>query len=149
MTLTLKNYIKEFAKEQLQAAEKCKVRECDETEKGTFVAYVDEGGDSFDVSLTLLPDGKLAKSSCDCRNSLVFCRHKVALLIHVAKGKTVAEKPKIIKKTSEAETLLEQAEFNSLKEWVKNLIQKNKDIELSFVSYFSIKKQYYTQTPHR
>ncbi|WP_259066549.1 SWIM zinc finger family protein [Mucilaginibacter sp. X4EP1] len=143
MTLTLKNYTKALTKEQLQAAEKSKVRECDETEKGIFVAYVDEGSDSFDVSITLLPNGELANSSCDCPNSHALCRHKVALLLHVAKDKKVAGVPKIGKKGNTTETLLEQVEFTALKAWVNNLIQKNKDVELSFVSYFSAKKQYY------
>lgn len=143
MKLTLKNYTKELAKEVLSAAEKNKVRECDETEKGVFVAYVDEGSESFDVSITLLPNGELAKSSCDCRNSAAFCRHKAALFVHVAKGKKIEERLKISKKGSKAKTLLEQTEFSALKEWVKNLIQKNKDIELSFVNSFSVKKQYY------
>ena len=144
MTLTLKNYTKELVKELLQAAEKSSVRECDELEKGVFVAYVDEGSDTFDVTLTLLPNGELVKSNCECPNSPAFCRHRVALLAHVAKNNKVSGGPKISKKQNTAETLLEQAEYDTLKEWVKSLIQKNKDIELSFVSHFSFKKQYHT-----
>lgn len=144
MKLTLKNYTKELSKELLQLATKGKVRECDETEKGVFVAYVDEGSDSFDVSLTVLPNGEITKSSCDCRNGTTFCRHKAAMLVHLASGKKIVNEIKIKKKQSKAETLLDQAEFNALKEWVKNLIQKNKDAELSFISSFSPRKQYYS-----
>jgi len=50
MELTLKNYRMALPKALLKQAEKNTVRECDETTPGNYVAYVDEGNDSFDVS---------------------------------------------------------------------------------------------------
>jgi len=143
MPLTLKNYSKELTKDLLQQAEKNQVRECDETQKGHFVAYVDEGNDTFDVSITILPDGAVGKSTCDCKTRVPFCRHKAALLVHIAGNKKTAS-VKISKKENQTETLLDQVEFSGLKDWVKNLVEKNKDIELAFIQHFSAKKQSYT-----
>ena len=144
MLLTLKNYIKVLPKELAQLAQKNTVRECDEMGKGHFVAYVDEGNSSFDVSLTVLTNGEISESTCDCTSNVTFCQHKTALLIHIAKGKKIESAVKLTKKESITENLLDQADFNELKNWVKILIGKNKDIELAFNHHFSAKKQRYT-----
>jgi hypothetical protein len=49
MTLTLKNHLATLPADLLQQAKKNTVCECDETEKGHFVAYADDGSDNFDV----------------------------------------------------------------------------------------------------
>lgn len=143
MNLSLKNYKTTLSKELQKLAEKNKARECDETGKGHFVAYIDEGNDTFDVSLNLSPDQEIVSHACDCRNGNEFCRHKTALLIHIAKGAKITQSIKVRKK-SKAEALLEDAELNDLKGWVRDLLQKNKDIELSFTHYFSGKQQQYS-----
>lgn len=143
MDLSLKNYKTYLPKELQKLAEKNKVRECDETDKGHYVAYVDEGNDTFDVSLILSPEQEITSHTCDCTNSIGLCRHKTALLIHIAKGTRITQSVKA-KKKSKAEALLEEAELNDLKEWVRDLMQKNKDIELSFTHYFSGKQQQYS-----
>lgn len=131
--------------EQLNAVAKCRVRECDETEKGVSVAYVDEGSSSFDVSITLSASDEVTQSNCDCGNNVAFCRHKIALLTHIASGKkTAAKLAKVNKKQDKAEALLDEVGFAELKEWVRNLIEKNKDIGLSFISNFSAGKQYHS-----
>jgi hypothetical protein len=56
MELSLENHKTVLPKELLKKAEKNKVRECDETARGHFIAYVDEGSESFDVSLNILPN---------------------------------------------------------------------------------------------
>lgn len=141
MELTFKNYATKLSKDLLLLAKKNKVRECDETEAGRFVAYVDEGSESFDVSLTVKVGNKIALHTCDCDSNINFCRHKAALLIHLAAGKKTKEPIKIKKKQSKAEALLETAGPNELKAWVKELMEKNKDIELSFIHHFSVKEQ--------
>ncbi|MEJ7682788.1 MAG: hypothetical protein WKG06_33995 [Segetibacter sp.] len=98
MDLSLKNYKTTLPKELQKLAEKNKVRECDETEKGHYVAYVDEGNDTFDVSLILSPDQKIVSHVCDCKNSSSFCRHKTALLIHIEKGSKITQSVKAKKK---------------------------------------------------
>jgi hypothetical protein len=145
MALTLKNYTKELSKELLQLAEKNAVRECDESEAGQFIAYVDEGSNSFDVSVIVLPGEKIGKSTCDCGSNINFCRHKVALVNHLANNQKLKSTVKLKKKESATESLMDGVEFGMLKEWVTSLIQRNKDIELAFVHHFSAKnKQYNT-----
>ena len=145
MELSLGNYKTSLPKELLKKAENNKVRECDEAEKRHFVAYVDEADETFDVSLTFSPAGKVVNQSCDCKNSNFFCSHKTALLVHIAKGAKITQSVKA-KKISKAEALLDEAEPNDLKEWVRDLLRNNKDIELSFAHYFSAKEQQYTPT---
>lgn len=141
MELTLKNFASALPKKLLHLAEKNVVRECDETNKGQFVAYVDEGNDSFDVSLTI-SNNTITKHACDCNNGNSFCRHKTALLLHIASNRKI--KPSVkAKNKSKSEALLEEAEISELKEWVKELLQKNKDIELSFIHSFSGRQQQY------
>lgn len=142
MQLSLQNYEKTLPREIQKQALKNKVRECDETEKGQFVAYVDEGEETFDVSLTIASGKEIITHSCDCSNNGNFCRHKTALLMHIASGAKTKQSVKA-KKKSRSEALLEEAEINDLKEWVRDILEKNKDIELSFTHYFSHKQQQY------
>ncbi|MDR3695308.1 hypothetical protein [Mucilaginibacter sp.] len=141
MELTLKNFTTKLSKDLLLLAKKNKVRECDETEPGHFIAYVDEGSESFDVSLTVKSANKISLHTCDCDSNVNFCRHKAALLIHLATGKKTKEPVKIKKKQNKADALLDAAGPNELKAWVRELIEKNKDIELSFIHHFSVKEQ--------
>ncbi|MES2704399.1 MAG: hypothetical protein V4649_17295 [Bacteroidota bacterium] len=144
MPLTLKNYTSELPKELVALAKKCKVRECDETAKGQFVSYVDEGKDSFDVAVNITGASAVTSHTCDCKSGDAFCRHKAALLIHITTGKDTVAVVKKRKKATPAETLLEQVEHADLREWVRTLINKNKDIELAFVHHFSVKTMHYT-----
>jgi hypothetical protein len=140
MPLTLANYATTISKELILLAKKNKVRECDETEKGHFVAYVDDGNESFDVSLTVKGGKEITAHTCECENASGLCRHKAALIIHLANGKKIKEVVKVKKKTGKAEALMDEVDPNALKEWVKGLIGKNKDIELSFIQHFSVKE---------
>src|SRR5215211_4611498 len=103
MELTLTNYEKVLPKELLQLAKKNTVRECDETAKGHFVAYVDEDDESFDVSLTV-SDNKITEHTCECKAGAgsSFCRHKAALLMHIAGRKKIKSAVKA-KKISKVE----------------------------------------------
>ena len=141
MELTLKNYTTTLPKDIILMAKKNKVRECDETEKGHFIAYVDEGSESFDVSLTVKAVGKIAAHTCDCDSAHSFCRHKTALLLYIATGENPKNSVKIKKKESKAGALLDMAGHIELKEWIKGVIAKNKDIELSFIHHFSVKEK--------
>ena len=138
MLITTKNYTTTVNADVLSQAKKNKVRECDELEKGHYVAYVDEGGETFDVSITLNSKQEITRHTCDCFNNGTFCRHKVALVMHLTTGKAKKEKVVIVKKkVSKTDSLLESVDQNELKEWVKELINKNKDIELSFDHKFT------------
>jgi hypothetical protein len=144
MDLTIKNYQTVLSKELLKHAEKTKVRECDEIEKGRYVAYVDEGAESFDVSLVISSKKEVVEHSCECKNSNPFCRHKAALLLYVAGAKKAKAEVKAKKKVSKSEALLEDIDPNDLKLWVKEVLKKNKDIELAFVHFFSERQQQLT-----
>jgi len=141
MSITLKNYSKELPKEIKAQAEKCKVRECDEAEKGSFVAYVDEGDESYDVALEIAKDGTVSAGTCECKSGNTFCKHKVALLTHIAEGKKLkAPVVKARKNESEITTILNELEVNELREWLKKTLEKNKELKLEFLTTFS-KKQ--------
>ncbi|HSB93140.1 MAG TPA: hypothetical protein VLC28_08490 [Flavitalea sp.] len=115
-------------------AEKCVVRECDETEKGTFIAYVDEGEETYDVSLTFKKDILLA-SSCDCRKAKI-CEHKAALLIYISRPTTKSKSAVKVKKQDPLLALLNETDATVLKEWFGELMLNNKDIRLAFELQF-------------
>lgn len=136
LELTLKNCKTLLSPVVLKAAEKLLVRECDEIEKGTYIAYIDKGKDTYDVSLTLVSD-KVKEHRCDCSNSDKFCEHRSALLLHLADNKKNRQpKLKAAKKKREIDALLENIEADELKLWLKNLLEKNKDIAFSFTNHF-------------
>lgn len=147
MPLTLKNYAAELPEKLIALATKDIVRECDETEKGSFVAYVDEGKDSYDVWLKTVTGGAIKQFGCDCANNTSICRHVIALLIHVANGKKAAATVKIGKNKAKSQvaTLLEEADAEQLRAFVQSLMNKNKDIELAFIHTFSAHEKHYTQ----
>ena len=51
--LFLSAFSESLSAETKKKAERLNVRECDEHPKGSFVAYVDEGDQSFDVTVSL------------------------------------------------------------------------------------------------
>ncbi|RYY17611.1 MAG: hypothetical protein EOO04_25170, partial [Chitinophagaceae bacterium] len=73
---------KQRSKQLNQKPGPCTVRECDETETGRFVAYVDEKDDTYDVYVSLDPEKKVTGYSCDCRNKKP-CIHINALVKYV------------------------------------------------------------------
>ena len=138
MKLTQKNFATTLPKELLKLAEKNTVRECDETTPGTFVAYVDQGNDSFDVSIRLSPNGEVLEHGCDCPDGDTFCRHKTALLATIVFGKkttTVVKKAK--KKETPLEAALADASLADLRLWVAGILKKNKDLEMAFMAHFA------------
>ncbi|NTS39850.1 hypothetical protein HRG84_02950 [Flavisolibacter sp. BT320] len=147
MPLSLTNYKTTLSPALLRKAATCAVRECDETGKGSYEAYVDEGEDSHDAMLRLGKTKDVTEHRCDCGGTEAFCRHKAALLLYLAG--TMTKKEPAIKgkknKQSKAEILLEEADADSLKAWVKELLEKNKDLALAFEKRFEEKKTVYTK----
>ncbi len=143
--LTLKNYTTSLPAQTLKLAEKNIVRECDEVEKGSYIAFVDEGEASYDVSLVVSKNSEIIKADCDCKNNQQFCRHKTALLLFIA-GAKKEKKPRTLKaKINRADAVLDDVAFHDLKAWVKTVLEKNPDIELSFLHYFSNPQQEFTE----
>jgi hypothetical protein len=138
MELTLKNYNTTLPQPLLKKAEKDVVRELDELDKGHYQAYVDEKGcDSFDVSLHIDSKGNVTKHTCDCKVHPDFCHHNAAVLIAIAKHKKVAPQTKKLKKGNTLNNLLDNLDADRLRVWVKDLLSKNKDIEIAFIHQFS------------
>lgn len=143
MALSLTN-ITTLPKTLLKKAEGCTVRECDETATGAYEAYVDEGAETFDVALTILPNKEIGTHRCDCKSGDAFCRHKAALLLALAKGKKKPSGKTAKSKQSKAGALLDATDAEHLKSWLKTLFEKNKDLELAFVQRFSAARNAYT-----
>jgi hypothetical protein len=144
MELTLKNYTTILTKELLKLAAKNTIRECDEVEKGYYVAYVDEGPETFDVCITILKNGEITDAQCDCVNNKHFCRHTAALLMYVAGEKKVKKRATPKAKVSKSEPLLDDAALHELKDWIRNVLQKNADLELAFIHHFTGKQRQFT-----
>lgn len=122
-----------------KSAAKSTVRESDEEQPGRFVAYVDEGEASYDVVLELDADREPLSGSCDC-DAKKPCRHMAALLLFVNEGKKVTTKvaPNKAKKKKQkpAEALLETVDNVALREWLGEVLGRNKELELAFTSRF-------------
>jgi len=142
--ITLTNYSSLFSADLQKKAKATKVRECDEVDKNCFVAYVDDGTETFDVTIKIGKGKVVEKHDCDCGGTAPFCKHKLALLQHIDADPKPEKKVRKVAKLSPTALLLESADIEKLKLWVLELIKKNKDIELSFVHHFSEEKKKYT-----
>ena len=75
---------------KLTQAKKLIVRELEEVEvKGNFVAYVDEGEESYDINVQLDKD-VVVGHSCDCGRRDSYCIHQIVILLMLSSEK---EKP--------------------------------------------------------
>lgn len=142
--LSVANHTTVLSRSLLKQLGGCLVRECDQTAPGQYQAYVDEGEDSFDVSVVVDGKGVVQEHLCDCGNT-GFCKHRAALLAHLYAGSSAAAKKKGGKrKLSKAETLLETMEADALRQWVAALLRRHKDLELAFVQQFGTAQQTFT-----
>jgi len=145
MELTLTNYQSTLPRAIVKQAGKYPVRECDEVEKGQFVAFVDDGDESYDTSVTFSDTGEVIQYVCDCSTKKGYCRHLGALLQHLSMAKKEKPPVKTKKKVNNpSATLLQQVDEVELRKWVGMLLQKNKDLELAFTIHFSAGEQHYT-----
>ncbi|MEO5997392.1 MAG: hypothetical protein ABIN89_11680 [Chitinophagaceae bacterium] len=93
---------------------------------------MDENNDSFDVNIEVNSQGILLNHTCDCESKSDFCRHKTALLLFITNSPKDSIKIKDSIKVSQLELLIDEADPEKLKAWVKSLLAKNKDFELAF-----------------
>ena len=135
--LSLKNFKKHFADDVKLWAAQCTVRECDEEQKGTFVAFVDQGVDSFDVSLKINPKQEIVSCTCDCPKGDGMCQHKLALMMHIVGNQKVAP-PKLVKnKITPLEKIFSQLSHDDLKTWLLKTFEKDKALQVEFVQEFT------------
>jgi hypothetical protein len=134
--LNLNNYATFFKDEQKAWAAQCIVRECDEEDKGIFVAFVDQDNASYDLRLVL--NGKdVLELSCDCKNAQGFCAHKFSFLQFISGKNQTKKEIKIPKKKIPKElTLLEDLSESKLKSWVKDLLETDKIFKAKFLQFF-------------
>ncbi len=135
--LSLKNFKKHFADDTKLWAAQCTVRECDEETKGNFVAFVDQGDQSFDVSLSLNTKQEILSSTCECSKGDAMCQHKFALMLHLAGNEKVAT-PKLVKsKISPLDSIFSDLGHEGLKAWVLKTFEKDKALQEEFVQEFT------------
>lgn len=136
---------------KLAKAEKLEVRELEEIDnKGNYVAYVDEGDESYDVNILLDKDAIIVHS-CDCNSRDSFCVHQLAVISALSpkagskttRNKTNKKVPS--KKINESEQLLLTIEHEKLNSWLLELFKSNKDLELQFLLKFGKSQKNYQQ----
>jgi hypothetical protein len=135
--MTLTTFLKEH-QSKLKTTQKLVVRDLDETSKNVFVAYVDENSNSYDVQLVLDSKKNIKESSCDCENGGT-CNHIIALAQFLAenkKEKTAIKKP-IKRKLSEIDQVLETVDNATLRLWLSETLNKNKELAFVFKNNFA------------
>lgn len=136
-SLSLKNFKKHFADDVKLWAAQCTVRECDEEEKGFFVAFVDQGVHSFDVNVKINPKQEIVSSTCDCPKGDSMCQHKYALMMHIVGNEKVAA-PKLVKsKITPLEKIFSELSHEELKTWVLKIFEKDKALQAEFIQEFT------------
>jgi hypothetical protein len=134
--MTLTTFLKEH-QAKLKTTQKLTVRDLDETSKNVFVAYVDEDSKSYDVQLVLDSKKNIKETTCDCENGGT-CNHIIALaqfLDQNKKEKTGSKKP-IKRKLSEIDQVLETVDNETLRLWVSETLNKNKELAFVFKNNF-------------
>lgn len=119
-----------------------KVRELEEIEKRKFIAFVDDGPDSFDVAITLSTDAKsVSTHTCDCDDGEGFCAHQYAVLSKIKDGPSESADSITIKKLrkkklTEVEIILDEVSDSDLRSWLQAELAVNKELEFKFKSAF-------------
>lgn len=144
MKININDLQKYISAASIKKAEKNKVREIDEIKTGEFVAYVDDGDETYDVSVVLSKDGDVNTTTCDCPKNNTICLHKVALLLFISTKKKVKSPLKSKNKVDKNEQLLESIPHEKLMGWVKSVLKSYPDIALSFEFEFASKDHEYT-----
>jgi uncharacterized Zn finger protein len=65
------------------------VRELEETNKGQFIAFVDDGAESYNVSISIDEKGILKNHTCDCSEAYAYCSHKTAVIHSIYQNETL------------------------------------------------------------
>jgi hypothetical protein len=141
--ITFENFQDTVSKTIINKAKKLLTRDLEEVSPNKYLAYIDEGSQSYDVGIEFV-NKEIKSLTCDCENNIGMCVHKVALVNFLKKEKTV-KSVAVKRKKSESELLLEQLDENSLRVWTQELFKKNKDIEFLFVNEFTKSEIVYDQ----
>ena len=77
MNINIHLLSKSIASTKLKNADKINIRELEEEGKNNFIAFADDGDNSFDVNVRIDEAGEVQELTCDCE-SKVICIHKIA-----------------------------------------------------------------------
>jgi hypothetical protein len=125
---------------KLKLTKKLLVRDLDEIEKNKFVAYVDEKDDSYDVQIILDSKKSIIETSCDCPENST-CLHILALADFITNNHVEKQLVKKIvkKKSTETDEILNELDNETLRNWLSETLNKNKELAFTFKNQFSIK----------
>lgn len=146
--------LKKASKTNLTKAEAAQVRELEAVTAGHYVAFVDDGPESFDVQIQLEEDRVVAQQ-CDCLQTRGTCWHKTAVLLRLsnlvsngilsAPNQDVVKTTKRRRKLSESELLLQDLNPSTVSQWLAEVFKKNKPLEQQFLLAFAtVQKEYNT-----
>lgn len=151
MQIGFSNYKKVLAATVIKEGEKLlkssAVRELDEVSKGCFVAYVDEGDESWDVRLVLNEKEELTEYFCDCDSDYFFCAHRVAVFLHLKdKGTTTGGKSLLKKMTKKKKGIsLDGIQPEALEEWLLSVFKTHKYLQEEFLQKFRTQELEFTE----
>ncbi len=141
--LNLNTFAKNIAASKLKQSAKIIIRDIYEEPKNRFIAYADDKEISYDVGVEIDENDEVLDSDCDCEIK-GLCVHRIAFMIYLSERKT---KPKQVraKKQSPTDVLIQNLDANVLKNWLSELLKKNKDLEFLFTTEFSLNTEEYTK----
>jgi hypothetical protein len=137
-----------FPAQAQRKAEKFPLREVEETTKGHWVAFADDGPESYDVQVDI-EKGAIIHHSCDCGklDTNGFCLHQLAMLMHLHASRITPVK-KVTKRKGKEDPLtvmLNQLEPEELKSWLREVLHQQKDLAIAFTNRFGAKPGDYTE----
>jgi len=121
---------------------KSHIRELEEESSGRFVAFVDDGKVSYDVSVTLdIKSLELKESTCDCDQGSL-CGHIVAVMSQLNEGRAktiVSQTIKRLKKKklTEPEKLIVELEESRIISWLTEELNSDSELFIKFKNHFN------------
>lgn len=138
--LTIKELLQKTNSKQESVIKKLTVRELDEEGKGNYVSFVDDAQDTYDVNIKLQHEN-IETASCDCGKTKP-CIHIIAVAKAINYPRAAKQPVKKTKKEPPEYALLKSVDEGALREWVKSLLEKNKDLVIAFTHHFSPRREY-------
>ncbi|MDM1453738.1 hypothetical protein [Myroides odoratimimus] len=142
--------IKSITTKDKNRAMQLPVRELEQESKGHYVAFVDDGEQSYDVQL-FIQAAKITALTCDCPNGETLCLHKVAVLLAMEDSKGGTKKKSTTtgvktkkKKLTETEEVMLRVDKEAITGWLSEVFKKNKPLEQLFLLTFSTDETQYT-----
>ena len=139
--MTLAAFLKEN-NSKLKTAKKLQVRDLDQLNEFETVAYVDDKNESYDVKIVINNRKKIVATVCDCDEGGI-CKHIVALVLNLSADKKTQNilKKATTKKQTESELLLKSLDNDTLRIWISELLNTNKELAFLFKNQFGIREK--------